>query len=158
MNMRSFMRAVISILVTYGAGFLGSIFIADAAGTWYDGITKPWFTPPNWVFLPVWLILYGLMALALWIIWMKDPNVKSLRGWVPLFFAHLLLNAAWSIFFFGFHAVFVAMLDIGLLVFAVFTLMMGAYEIDKRATYLLLPYFVWVLFAAILNVSIWYLN
>jgi tryptophan-rich sensory protein len=77
---------------------------------------------------------------------------------VPLFFAHLLLNAAWTIFFFGFHAVLVALIDILILLCCIFLLICGAWEIDKRATYLLAPYFLWVLFATILNIAIWFLN
>lgn len=152
------MRAGIAVLACYGAGLLASIFISDGVGSWYDGITKPWFNPPNWVFAPVWIILYALMAAALTLVWARDPNAEHIRGWVPLFFAHLLLNAAWSMFFFGFHAVFVAMVDIGLLLFSVTLLVVGAWDIDRRASYLLMPYFAWVLFAAVLNVSIWYLN
>jgi tryptophan-rich sensory protein len=158
MNMRSYVRVGIAVVSCYAAGFLGSLFVSNATGSWYAGIAKPWFNPPSWAFAPVWLLLYALMATALCIIWSRDPYAKEMRGWVPLFFAHLLLNAMWTVFFFGLHAVFLAMVDIGLLLFSIFLLMMGAWEIDRRATYLLVPYFVWVSFATLLNVSIWYLN
>jgi translocator protein len=94
----------------------------------------------------------------LFIVWEKDPHAREMRGWVPLFFAHLLLNAAWPMFFFGFHAIFIALIDILLLNIAVFLLIFGAYEIDKRAAFLLVPYQIWLVFAAVLNLTIWMAN
>lgn len=158
MNMSSYIRVGIAFFSCFSAGIIGSLFVSSAADSWYAGIAKPFFNPPSWVFGPVWTALYVLMAIALLIIWARDPNAKEMRGWVPLFFAHLLLNAAWTIFFFGFHAVFVAMLDIILLLVSVFLLTIGAWEIDRRASILLMPYLLWVLYATILTISIWVLN
>src|SRR3989344_4172798 len=145
--MSSFMRASIAIVASYSAGFVASIFIETGAGTWYDALVKADFLPPSWVFAPVWFILYGCMAGALYIIWTKDPYARDWTGWVPMFFVHLLLNAAWSLFFFGFHAILVAFIDIVILAFAIILLICGAREIGKRAAYLLAPYLAWVLFA-----------
>lgn len=158
MNMRSPVRLAIALLASYGAGFLGSLFTADGVRTWYATIEKPSFTPPDWLFAPVWFTFYGLMAIALYRIWVRDPHAKDMRGWVPLFFVHLLLNAAWSIFFFGFHAIFIGLIDIVLLDVCVALLIVGAYDIDKRSAYLLLPYLAWILFATALNAGIWILN
>lgn len=158
MNMRSFMRLGISLLASYGAGFLGSIFVQDGVRIWYASLAKPFFTPPDWVFGAVWVALYGLIAIALWLVWERDPHARDLRGWVPLFFAHLLLNAAWSIFFFGFHAILVAFVDVILLFWCVLMLTLGAREIDSRAFWLLLPYCVWVFYAMVLNGVIWMMN
>jgi tryptophan-rich sensory protein len=156
--MRLLVRAGIAILASYGAGFVGSLFVSDGVRGWYATLDKPWFNPPDWIFAPVWFVLYALMAAALVIVWNKDPHAEEMRGWVPLFFAHLLLNAAWVVFFFGLHGLLVALIDILLLAFSVFLLMMGAWEIDRRATYLFIPYFAWISFATILNLAIWYLN
>ncbi len=156
--MRSYVRVGVAVLASYGAGFLGSIFITAGVAAWYAELAKPWFQPPAWVFAPVWLILYALMASALVIIWSRDPHAEEVRGWVPLYFAHLMLNAAWTIFFFGFHAILVAFVDVLLLLFSVMLLLFGAWEIDRRAAYLLMPYFAWVAFATVLNGAIWYLN
>ncbi len=147
-----------AILACYGAGLFGSLFIDASAGSWYDSLIKPFFIPPSWVFFYVWLILYGLMAGSLAIVWIKDPHADDFRGWVPMFFVHLLANMAWIIFFFGFHATFIALVDILILQLAVFLLFCGAYEIDRRASWLLLPYMIWLLFAFIINVAVWYLN
>ncbi|MEK7093488.1 MAG: TspO/MBR family protein [Patescibacteria group bacterium] len=151
-------RLGVAVLASYGAGFLGSLFITTDVGSWYDMLNKPFFQPPNWIFAPVWIVLYGLMAVAVTIIWNKDPLAAEVRGWVPLFFAHLLLNAAWTVFFFGFHAVLVALITIIILLCCIFFLICGAWEIDRRAAYLLIPYFLWVLFATVLNLAIWFLN
>lgn len=158
MNMRSTIRLIISFLSTYGAGFLGSIFVQDGVRTWYATIEKPFFTPPDWLFAPVWLTLYALMALALYIVWEKDPAAREMRGWVPLFFCHLLLNAGWSIFFFGFHALLISLIDIVVLLWCIALLIAGAWNIDRRASWLLVPYAMWVSFATILNTSIWLIN
>ncbi|MHB1086434.1 MAG: TspO/MBR family protein [Minisyncoccota bacterium] len=156
--MRSWIRLVVSILASYGAGFLGSIFVQDGVRTWYATLEKPFFTPPDWVFAPVWFVLYGLMASALYIVWEKDPHASEMRGWVPLYFCHLLLNAAWSIFFFGFHALFIAFIEILFLFWCIVMLIVGARDIDRTAAWLLVPYSVWIAFAAILNGTIWLIN
>lgn len=156
--MRALIRVPIAVLACYGAGLLGSIFVSTQMNGWYDALIKPSYMPEAWLFAPVWFVLYGLMAAALVIIWNKDPHAHEVRGWVPFFFAHLLLNAAWTIFFFGFNAVFVALIDIVILGLIICFLIAGAWEIDRRAAYLLSPYFAWVAFAAVLNASIWYLN
>ena len=152
------MRASVAVITSYGAGLLGSLFISTTTGGWYDTLIKPEFSPPSWVYAPVWLVLYGLMAAAVTLIWNRDPNATEWRGWVPMFFAHLLLNAAWAVFFFGFHTILVAFVDIVILLFFIVLLIVGAWEIDKRAAYLLAPYLAWVLFATVLNGAIWYLN
>ncbi|HEY4522529.1 MAG TPA: TspO/MBR family protein [Candidatus Paceibacterota bacterium] len=156
--MGSIARAFIAVITSYSAGVVGYLFISTGAGSWYDTLTKPDFLPPSWVFAPVWLVLYGLMAAALYIVWTKDPYARDFTGWVPMFFAHLLLNAAWPIFFFGFHAIFIAFIDISVLAFSIVLLICGAWQVDKRATFLLAPYLGWVLFATLLNGAIWYLN
>jgi translocator protein len=156
--MGSLVRFGVSMLASYGAGFLATLFVQDGVRGWFAALEKPFFTPPDWLFGLVWFVLYGLMGLALYIVWENDPHAREMRGWVPLFFAHLLLNAAWAIFFFGFHALLIALIDIVLLLWCVIMLFVGAYEIDKRAAWLLVPYGLWVFFLTILNASIWLMN
>ena len=158
MSMRSYVPIGLAFLVCYGAGFIGSFFVDAGAGSWYASLEKPFFTPPASVFAPVWLVLYGLMATALSIVWIKDPNAEDMTGWVPIFFIHLVANMAWTIFFFGFHTVFIALIDIFILVCMVLLLLCAAWRIDRRASYLLLPYLTWVLFALLLNITIWVMN
>jgi len=148
----------LSFLACYGAGFLSSLFVQTGTGSWYDGLAKPSLTPDKLMIVLIWLVLYGLMAIALWRVWERDPQVEEMRGWVPLFFAHLLLNAAWAGFFFGFHAIFIALIDAIVLAFACIIIAFGAWEIDKRAGYLLVPYVLWILFTTYINLQLWLLN
>ena len=126
--------------------------------SWYATLAKPALTPSDSVFLLVWLVLYALMATALAIIWTRDSEKHPTEGWVRFYFVQLLFNAAWTMFFFGLHAVFTAFIDILVLGFILLCLVAGACEIDRRAAYLLLPYLAWVIFAAYLNFGIWWLN
>lgn len=151
-------RLGISLLACFGAGLLGTVFVSKDAGGWYEALHKPFFNPPNWLFPIVWTILYFLMALALWLVWEKDDDASEIRGWVPLFFAHLLVNASWTIFFFGFHSLFVSLVDICVLIACIVLLMIGSCKNDTRACWLLSPYLVWVCFAALLNGAIWWMN
>ena len=148
----------LSLLACYGAGFLASLFVSTGAGSWYDGLVKPILTPDKYTVLYAWLAIYALMAVSLTIVWEKDPHVNEMRGWVPLFFTHLLVAAAWPMLFFGFHSIFIALVVAIILVFAVGILLAGAWEVDNRAGYFLTPYFVWILFTAYLNIRLWFLN
>ncbi len=158
MHMNRLTRLGVSVLICYGAGLLGTLFVSTGVGSWYDTLAKPFFMPPDWLFAPVWIVLYGCMALALTLVWQRDESAGGGGGWVPLFITHLLLNAAWTIFFFGFHAIFIALIDIALLTACIILLMVGAWQIDRRATYFLAPYLLWTLFATVLNGSIWLMN
>jgi len=158
MNMRSFIRASVCLLACYGAGFLASLFVVDGVRAWYDALLKPPFTPPDWIFGLVWVVLYGLMAIALYLVWEKDPYAAQMRGWVPLFFAHLLINASYAMFFFGFNTLLISFIDSVLLFGAVALLTAGAKEIDTRAFYCMLPYLLWTFYGAILSCLIWMMN
>ncbi len=151
-------RLGVSVLSCFGAGLLGSVFVSSEAANWYAMLAKPSFTPPDWIFGPVWTVLYLCMALALWLVWEKDADATDLRGWVPLFFAHLLVNIFWTIFFFHFHTLLIAFIDILILIICVILLICGAWQHDRRAAYLLMPYLAWICFAALLNGAFWYLN
>ena len=154
----SLVRVVVAFIATYGAGLVGFFFIDASASSWYATLAKPTLTPSAAVFPVVWTILYALMAIALSIVWQKSPQTYTTEGWVRFYFVQLLFNAAWTIFFFGLHAILVAFFDILFLGFTVIALMVAAVGIDRRVLYLLTPYLVWVLFAAYLNLSIWLMN
>lgn len=148
-------RFAAAIGLCYAAGLIGSIFIGADLGIWYAHLIKPALMPPAWIFFPVWLVLYSLMGLACGMVWNKLPLWNP---WVGCFAVSLAFNAAWTMFFFGFHAILIALIDIVSLVVILVALIIGAWPIDRRATYLLLPYLAWVLFAFYLNSAIWHLN
>ncbi|MDP2648347.1 MAG: TspO/MBR family protein [Patescibacteria group bacterium] len=156
--MKAMTRTAIAFIATYSAGFIGYLLIDTQPASWYSQLAKPALTPPDAAFSVVWLILYALMAVALAIVWNHRPFAPHVEGWVRFYFVQLLFNAAWTLFFFGLHAIFIAFIDILFLAFIIISLVAGAFEIDRRAAYLLMPHLAWVLFAAYLNLGIWLIN
>jgi benzodiazapine receptor len=152
------LRVLTAFLASYAAGLVGFLFVGSQLSSWYEALSKPPLTPSASVFVIVWILLYALMALALSIVWTKNPQDALCAGWARFFFVQLLFNAAWTIFFFGFHATLIAFFDILFLIFIIAALMASAYEIDSRVNWLLLPYLIWVLFAGYLNLGVWFLN
>jgi benzodiazapine receptor len=147
-----------AIVVCQLAGVAGSFFTFPSVGTWYAGLVKPSFSPPNWVFGPVWIALYALMGVALYIVWQKGPRKKEVRTALAVFGVQLLLNSLWSVVFFGLHLPSVAFFEIVMLWASIAATIFLFYGISRNAAYLLVPYFVWVSFASLLNFSIWMLN
>ena len=156
--MMAMRRVVVAVVATFGAGLIASFFVDANVGSWYDSLIKPAVTPPGPVFAVVWIILYALMSAALALIWTKKDNVSHIEGWVRFYFIQLLFSIMWTIFFFGLHAMLLAFTVILFLAAIVACLIAGAWETDHRSSYLLIPYFLWVLFAAYLNIAIWYMN
>ncbi|GAA4275559.1 TspO/MBR family protein [Aquimarina mytili] len=151
-------RIGISVLLCLLIGFLSSIATKSSIDTWYTTLNKPSFNPPNWIFAPVWVILYIMMGVAAGIVWSKGFYHKWVKTALYHFGFQLLLNAAWSIFFFGLQNPLIALLDI----IALFILLMFTYRwfkvVNATAAYLLIPYIIWVAFATTLNFGIWQLN
>lgn len=150
--MNKIIRLILCIAVCEGAGILGSIFTFSAIPTWYVTLTKPPFSPPNYVFGPVWTTLYLLMGISLFLVWGKK---KSDLTW---FWVQLGLNVFWSIVFFGMKSPGLAFLVILLLWGSIFMTIKSFMKVNKSAAYLLYPYLAWVSFATILNLSIALLN
>ncbi len=150
--------AILAIVICQIAGALGAVVTAPAIPAWYAGLTKPAINPPNWVFGPVWTLLYTLMGIAVYLVWKKGIKKPRVRLAVTVFGIHLAVNTAWSIVFFGFHAIASALFVIFILWSLIVILMKLFHPIDKRATYFLVPYLAWVSFAAILNFWLLILN
>jgi len=122
---------------------------------WYSELVKPSFSPPDWIFAPVWITLYLLMGFAIWLIWL---NPKKTQKVFTIYFTHLFVNASWSITFFAFHQVLASLLIIALIIFLVIWLVKLYYPINKTSAILMLPYIAWLGFAFSLNYSIFVLN
>lgn len=155
-------RSILWLLV-----FLGVVFIFAAAGgsvtatsvkTWYVTLIKPPLTPPNWVFAPVWTLLFFLMGLAAWLVWRRAGGIGKAGAALPLFFAQLGLNFGWSIAFFGMRNPAIAMIEIFVLLAAIIATVLSFSRIERLAGLLLLPYLAWTAFATYLTVAIWWLN
>jgi len=158
LKIQNWPKLLISVVGCELVGILGTPFTMAAIPTWYAGLNKPFFSPPNWLFGPAWTILYFLMGIALYLIWIKDWQKPAVKTALKIFFAQLALNFIWSPIFFGLRspelalAVIVAMWALIILTIKKF------YPISKTASYLLIPYLLWVTFATLLNAAIVVLN
>ena len=154
---KNLLKLIFSIGLCLLAGGVGSIFTASAIPTWYVTLNKPSFSPPNWIFAPVWTSLYILMGISLYLALSgkgKGEREKAVR----IFGIQLVLNTVWSIIFFGWHNPLFALVDIVALWIAIVLTIKSFYKINKLAGQLLIPYLAWVSFASILNLMIVLLN
>ena len=142
------------LLVTFAASGIGGFVTSSFKEPWYSEIILPTFNPPSWVFSPVWTALYTLMSLAIWIVWRKTSDKKILQ----LYLVHLFFNSIWSVIFFGFHQIFIALIDLGIILIFIIWLMKIYYQVNKISFLLMTPYLLWSSYALILNGTIFYLN
>jgi len=157
MKRRNFVKFISAIVVCQVAGLIGSIFTTSSVNDWYTTIQKPSFNPPNWIFAPVWTTLFLMMGISLYLILIKRLDRKVKLG-LLLFGIQLFLNILWSFFFFGLKNPLFGFIEIIILWISIAITMYQFWKIDKRSSYLLLPYLLWVTFAAVLNFYIWKLN
>ncbi len=151
------MKLFVSLLTTLAVGGIAGFATATAIDTWYVHLNKPSFNPPNWLFAPVWTVLYIMMGIALYLIW-KLPSSQKRNTAMVVFFIQLLLNFLWSLIFFNMHETGYALVDIVLLLSMILTTIFYFRPLSKTAALMLVPYSLWVSFATVLNYSIWYLN
>lgn len=146
-----------ALLFTVGFGSLGAVFTVAEIGTWYATLNKPSFNPPNYLFGPVWTILYILMGISFYLVWKKPTSPVRTAG-VLFFLVQFILNFCWSIIFFKLHKMGLAFAEIMVMwIFILFTINEFR-KLNKIAAWLLVPYILWVSFAAVLNFSLWKLN
>mgnify|MGYP003516057349 FL=1 len=157
--MSKYLRIIYCVAICLVVGYLSSITTQSSINTWYPTLIKPVFNPPNWLFAPVWTLLFIMMGIAAGMIWNQLENQRELVKKALLFFTvQLLLNALWSYLFFGLNNVLLALIEVILLWLVIYETFHIFKKIDKKAAYLFIPYLIWVAFAAILNGSIYYLN
>ena len=158
MNKSLAVKIAIAVIVCLVVGGLSGYATAGAIDSWYAGLSKPIFNPPNWIFGPVWTVLYILMGISAGIIWNKDfdePEVKKALG---IFGVHLLLNAAWTLIFFGLQEPLWAFIEIFVLLGSIIIYTRMFYRIIPAIGWLQTPYILWVSFATVLNGAIVWLN
>lgn len=151
-------KLVVSVFVSLMAGVVGSAYTAPAIDSWYKDLNKPSFNPPSWVFAPVWTILYLVMGVAAFLVWREGLQNKAVRIGLGLFIFQLVLNTLWSFIFFGQQNPLAGFIEILVLWVAIAATIYFFYRVNPVAAYLMIPYILWVTFAAILNFSIWQLN
>ena len=161
MTSRSQRASTIGLLVflalCYGRFYLGSMVTASSAGTWYQTLNKAPFNPPDGFFSPIWVLLYFMMAIAGWRVWTKNSSAAG-RYALFLFSVQLALNLGWSVLFFGYQKVGLALLEMFVLIFTVILTTLHFWAIDRNAGILFLPYGIWLLFAVVLNGFIFFMN
>ncbi len=155
--MKNLFKLIASILIAQGAGVIGSLFTIQNIPTWYATLNKPSFSPPNYLFGPVWITLYFLIGISFFLVWKKQGEM-SIKIPVIVFSVQMVLNAAWSIIFFGMKNPMFAFFEIVVLWVFIVLCMVTFYSVSRTATWLLVPYLLWVSFASVLNFKVWMLN
>lgn len=157
--MQKIIRIATAVTTCMIVGYLSGMVTRASITTWYPTLIKPVFNPPNWVFAPVWSLLYVMMGVAGGLIWTKlETDEVAVKGAFKLFIGQLALNAFWSYLFFGLHNPLLALIEVVLLWLLIYETYTKFKVIDRVAGMLLLPYLAWVSFATLLNASIWWLN
>ena len=154
MAKNKYLSLAVIILITFIAPMIGSYATTNFKEPWYAEIILPSFNPPSWIFAPVWSMLYLLMAIAIWKIWKNSFDTRILK----IYFIHLFFNSTWSIVFFGFHLISLALVNLIIILSFIIFLMKEYLIRDKISFYLMIPYLAWSSYALILNSSIFLLN
>jgi translocator protein len=157
-NARSILLLAGCIIMPLVIGFVGALFTTPNIPIWYAFLNKPWFNPPNWLFAPVWTILYILMGISLWLVIKDGFSKPGVFKATYLFVAQLLVNLLWSVVFFGMHSLSGGFVIILLLIILIFETILLFRKISPYAAYLLVPYICWTIFAWVLNANVLLLN
>lgn len=156
LKQREWLVAALCFTAPFVAAAIGGLFTASNIASWYDLLVQPSWTPPSWVFGPVWTVLYLLMGIAAFLVWRTGKSERNFA--ISIFFAHLVVNALWSVTFFGLHATKTALFIIVVLWLMIVWLMVLFARQSRVAAWLLAPYLLWVTYAATLNLGIVLLN
>lgn len=154
MKLNNPLKLIIALGFPLFVGWIGSLFTAPAIPVWYNSLVKPTLNPPNWIFAPVWTLLFILMGVAAFLVWRKGLKKKEVKLALAIFVFQLFLNSFWSMLFFGMHNILVSFTEILSLWFAIMALLLAFYQVSRAAAYLIVPYVLWVSFAVYLNYAI----
>ncbi len=154
MTKNKYLSLALILIVTFLASGIGSFVTSSFKEPWYSEIVLPSFNPPSWVFGPVWTILYIFMSIAAWEVWKKTSDKKVLK----IYFMHIFFNSIWSVIFFGFHQILIALIDLVIILIFIILLMKIYFQVNKTSFLLMIPYLLWSSYALILNGTIFYLN
>jgi translocator protein len=157
MNKSQIYKLILSLILTLGTGAIAGIFTGQSVSGWYATLNQPSFNPPNWIFGPVWSALYTLMGISLYLVWKMELSGERNRA-ILVFMVQLLLNFSWSFLFFYFQMPGAALIEIIFLWASILTMNILFFRIKPAASYLNIPYLMWVTFAAALNAAYYFLN
>ena len=155
--MHKTLQFFLCLLSPFVVGTISGIATANNINNWYANLIKPSFNPPNYLFGPVWTLLYLLMGISFYLILNSSTKTKRANA-IKLFWIQLFLNFIWSFLFFQFHFLGIALIEIGFMWISILLMITSFYTLNKTAALLQLPYLLWVSFASLLNASIWFLN
>jgi len=158
MSGSSVLKLLATLSVVLAAGGIGALATTRATPMWYQTLKKPSFDPPEWLFGPAWTLLYLLMAVAAWLVWKQGIGAAGVKLALAVFLVQLVLNALWSVFFFGLRSPLAGLVDIVGLWLAIVATIILFFRVSVPAGVMLLPYIAWVSFAALLNAAILRLN
>jgi tryptophan-rich sensory protein len=158
MRLKELPTLILCIIICQAAGVVGSVFTSSSVSTWYPTLIKPSFTPPGWVIGLVWTILFTLMGISLFLIWREGQFRADVKESIYIFAAQLVVNVLWSWAFFGLHSPLAGLAVIAVLWVLILLTIVKFWPISRGAAMLLVPYILWVSFAAFLNFTIWSLN
>lgn len=156
--MKHHWQVLLWILLCELIGVIGAVFTVASIPTWYASLIKPVFSPPNWLFGPVWTLLYALLGIAGYVVWIRRAKKKGAHDAMRWFFINLFFNALWSPVFFGMRNIVAGYVLLSIIWITCIFMIDRFTKIDKISAYLVLPYFVWVSFATVLSFNIWLLN
>ena len=154
MTKNKYLSLSIILVITFLAPAIGSYTTLTFKEPWYSELILPNFNPPSWVFPPVWSSLYLMMSLAIWKIWINYFDNKILK----IYFVHIIFNSTWTVVFFGFHQIGLALINLAIILFFIVILMKKYFKKDKISFYLMTPYLIWSCYAFVLNSAILVLN
>ena len=157
MNKTLTLKFLVSIILPLSLGAIAGMFTSQSVPEWYATLNRPSFNPPNWIFGPVWTTLYILMGISFFLIWKQEASKVRNRA-ILIFLLQLLLNFAWSFIFFYFNMIGLALVEIVLLWISIVLMLVVFYKIKPIASYINIPYLLWVTFATVLNASYYILN
>ena len=150
-----FLSFVLFFIITFSDSFICGLVTFTFKEPWYSELTKSNFNPPDWIFAPVWTTLYLMMTLAIWFFWhSKNREMNT----IYIYFIHIVFNTTWSVVFFGFHNIFLALVNLIILIFLIVILILRFRRVNKVSSYLMIPYLLWSSFALFLNYSLLVLN
>jgi benzodiazapine receptor len=149
-----FLSFVFFTAVTYLASFIGGVATISSKEPWYSSLNKSFLTPPDWIFAPIWTILYLLMAIAIWNAWVNKRDKKL----IYIYLIHLFFNTTWSIVFFVYHSIPVALINLIVIIIFIIYLILRYKDISNLSFYLMIPYLLWSCYALILNLTLLILN
>ena len=158
MNIRLFLSCLFGVLVSNTVGYLSSFATRSSVNTWYKYLNKPLFNPPDWIFMPVWIILYFLMGISFGIFFSYSFEKDTKRLGIIAFVLQLFFNGMWSLVFFGLKNILLGLAVILILIVSIIFCIREFRKVNIFASYLMLPYLFWVCFASILNISIFIMN